>query len=259
MGGNNTLTDTAWAGLQEWVNAALAFLYPEVCQMCRATRSTAAAGYVCEQCRNRLDGVAFIRPPFCRRCGLPITGQATVAFDCSNCVHLDLGFEWARSAVAAKGLVLEVIHRYKYGRALWFEPFLTDLMMKGWPDDVAGRGWDLVLPVPLHPLREREREFNQAERLARRVSREKVIPLNARLIRRVQCTRTQTLLSRGERASNMKGAFEPYRGACLNGESVLLVDDVLTTGATTSACAWVLRRMGARRVGVVTVARGLTF
>jgi len=121
---------------------------------------------------------------------------------------------------------------------------------------LAAQKWDLIVPVPLHPLKEREREFNQAERLARHLGRALRIPMNTRLVRRAKFTGTQTLLTRSQRALNVDGAFVPRAGKQLNGEKVILVDDVLTTGATTSACARALRECGAGDVCVWTLARG---
>jgi ComF family protein len=115
----------------------------------------------------------------------------------------------------------------------------------------------MIVPVPLHPTKEREREFNQAERLARRLGAAMRIPVNNRLLRRVVPTRTQTQLSRQERLANVRNAFALRGSQRLNGEPIVLVDDVLTTGATTSACAQVLRAAGAGEVCVWTVARGV--
>lgn len=170
---------------------------------------------------------------------------------------MDLHFQWARSAVAAKGLVLDIIHRYKYQRALWFEPFLADLLVRRAAPQLSAKDWDLIVPVPLHTVKQREREFNQAERLAGHLSRVTLIPLQKRLIERVLPTRTQTLLGRSERAGNVRGAFAARAGGRLDGQRVILVDDVFTTGATTDACAKVLRVIGAEAVGVWTVARGI--
>jgi len=117
--------------------------------------------------------------------------------------------------------------------------------------------WDGIVPVPLYPAKQRERGFNQAERLARRLAVATDIPLNTRLLRRVVATRTQTLLSREERLANVRKAFAPCRGLALNGERFVLVDDVLTTGATTGACARALCAAGAGEVCVWTVARGV--
>lgn len=242
------------APLTTCLNAALAFFYPEWCQLCRAGRATPAEGYVCAGCRAQ---VRFIEPPFCRRCGLPFEGAITTPFDCANCRELELSFSFARSAVVAREGVLEAIHRYKYQRALWFEPFLAGLLIEQAGPELGSGNWDVIVPVPLHPAKRRQREFNQAERLARRLAAATQLPLDTRLLRRVVATRTQTQLSREERLSNVRRAFALRRGRSLNGQRIVLVDDVMTTGATTSACARVLIGAGAGEVCVWTVARGI--
>jgi len=234
--------------------AGLALLYPSVCQLCNEHRATAAEGYVCARCWTK---VRFIKAPFCERCGLPYDGDIATPFECANCRDLDLHFVSARSAVAAKSAVLEAIHRYKYQRALWFEPFLVDLLLRAALPVLRAGNWDLVVPVPLHATKQREREFNQAGRLAARLAQALPLPLDAGLVRRVLPTRTQTLLTKKQRAENVRSAFAARAGVKLNGEKVILVDDVLTTGATTSACARVLRAVGAGEVCVWTLARGL--
>ena len=168
-----------------------------------------------------------------------------------------LHFSSARSAVVAKTVVLEAIHRFKYSRGLWFEYFLADLLVREAAPVLRGQNWDFIVPVPLHPLKLREREFNQAEILARHLSAATGIPLNEKILRRVTPTRTQTLLTREQRAANMKNAFAIRPGARLDGKRVVMVDDVFTTGATTSAGAAALRGAGAAEVCVWTVARGL--
>jgi ComF family protein len=240
---------------QTWFKAALGLFYPETCQLCRAERATAEGGFVGGKCWSH---VRFIRPPFCERCGLPFEGDITTTFVCANCHDLDLYFTSARSAVVARTVVLEAIHRFKYSRALWFENFLADLLVREAAPELLRQGnWDFIAPVPLHPLKLREREFNQAERLAAHLSRATKIPLNNKLLRRANPTATQTLLTREQRAANMKNAFTARPGARLAGKRIVLVDDVFTTGATTNACARALRDSGAAAVGVWTVARGL--
>ena len=242
------------APFQNWLNTGLGFFYPEICQLCQDERATAREGFVGSKCWAQ---VRFIRPPFCERCGLPYPGDLTTPFECTNCRELELHFSSARSAVVAKSVVLEAIHRFKYQRALWFENFLADLFLREAVPVLRGQGWDFIVPVPLHALKEREREFNQAEILARHLSAATNIPLNTKLLRRVAATMTQTRLTKQQRATNMHGAFAVRQGVKLNGERVVLVDDVFTTGATTSACALALRTAGAGEVCVWTVARGL--
>ena len=247
------MTATA-ASFPAWLDVGLGFLYPEVCQLCGEQRATAKEGYVCGRCWSH---VRFIKPPFCERCGLPFEGDLTTPFECANCREMELHFSAARSAVVAHGAVREIIHRYKYQRALWFEPFLAGLLSREAVPALRGQPWDLIVPVPLYPLKQREREFNQAERLAIHLGAALKIPVNQKLLRRVRFTNTQTRLTRPQRAANMRGAFAMRKGTQLDGERVILVDDVFTTGATTSACAQALLAAGAGEVCVWTVARGL--
>ncbi|MGA4643004.1 ComF family protein [Limisphaera sp. 4302-co] len=239
---------------RRWWEAWWGLLYPRVCQLCRSEPATPRWGWVGRRCRRLVQP---LRPPWCERCGLPIPGEATVQFECANCRGRDLPFSTARAAVVAEGPVLEAIHRYKYQGALWFEPFLARLLVRAAADAVREGGWDAIVPVPLHPVREREREFNQAARLARHLARATGLPLETGWLRRVRPTKMQALLSRDERLRNVRRAFQLRAGAVVRGRRLVLVDDVFTTGATTGACAGVLRQAGAAEVCVWTVARGL--
>ena len=115
------------APVKSWLNTDLGILYPEICQLCEQERAKARDGFVGPDCWRQ---VRFIRPPFCERCGLPFQGDLTTAFACTSCRELDLHFSSARSVVVARTIVLEAIHRYKYQRALWFENFLADLLIR---------------------------------------------------------------------------------------------------------------------------------
>lgn len=240
--------------LATWLQAAAGLVYPEVCQLCKLERASIEQGLVCGKCWTN---VRFIRPPFCKRCGLPFPGDLTTPFDCANCRELKLYFSSARSAVVAKGIVLETIHRFKYSHALWFENFLADLLVREAASELANGNWDFIAPVPLHPLKLREREFNQAELLAARLGLATRIPMKSHLLRRIAPTATQTLLNREQRAANMKNAFIVTDASQVRKKRIILLDDVFTTGATTNACAQALQKAGATEVCVWTVARGL--
>jgi ComF family protein len=240
--------------LREATEAALGFFYPEACQICGDGHATPDEGYVCAACWRNLR---FITHPYCDRCGLPFEGEITTKFECANCRLVDLRFTHARSVIEAKGMALDIIHRYKYSRARWFEPFLAQLLVNAAAALLREEGWNLIVPVPLHPMKQAEREFNQAERLARHLGRAAGIPVATDLVRRIEMTRIQALLSRVERAQNVRRAFAPAPGAHCPARRVVLIDDVLTTGATTSACADALLRSGAGEVCVWTLARGL--
>ena len=244
------------AAVSSWwssaLDAGLNLFYPPVCQICGEERAAAAQGYAGPKCRG---GVRFVTAPFCERCGLPFDGAMSHPFQCANCQEMTLHFRSARSAVVADAMMLDVIHRYKYNRSLWFEPFLAELLMARAASALAAEPWDWIVPVPLFPVKKREREFNQAERLAARLGRAAKIPVHDGLLRRVKPTLTQTKLTREQRAENMRGAFAYCGGQKLNGEKIVLLDDVLTTGATTNACAAALRKAGAGDIIVWTVAR----
>jgi len=239
---------------RNWLNTGLGFVWPEVCQICQHARATVAEGFVCVECRQE---VRTVTRPFCDRCGLPFDGALTTDFTCGNCQDVAWHFRSARAAVISKGVARDIILRYKYQRALWFEPFLADLLLRAAVPALAGENPSAIVPVPLHPVKEREREFNQAARLGRHLAAALGIPLNTKMLRRVSFTVTQTKLSRADRARNMQGVFALKPGVSLAGQRLVLVDDVFTTGATTNACAAVLRAAGAAEVWVWTVARGI--
>ncbi len=240
--------------LAEWLNAGLAFFYPEICQLCGNQRARPSDGYICGTCRGK---VHWIERPFCERCGRPVEGAISAAFECGTCLDDPPNFTWARAAATTDGPVLEAIHKYKYHHGLWAEPFLAGLLLERSVEELKGDSWDWFVPVPLYPTRQRAREFNQAERLARRLAAATGVPVNTHLIQRLRDTQTQTRLSREERRENVLHAFGLRKRVRLNGERILLIDDVFTTGATTDACARVLRRGGAGDVCVWTVARGV--
>ncbi len=243
--------------LNSLLDRFLSLFYPNLCQICRLEKATSAESYICTTCRSGKAGLRYIEAPFCKCCGLPFEGDITVTFECANCNDQHLYFRSARAAVALTGLVQEVVHKYKYNHATWFEPCLADLLVPTAKPALSAAPWDYIVPIPLHWRKLRERTFNQSTRLASRLSRATVIPLHTRLLKRVQPTSTQTRLSRAERAENVKHAFS-FRGRTpLQKARIVLIDDVLTTGATASACAKLLMQNGASVVDVWTVARGI--
>jgi len=239
---------------QSWPDAMLAFLYPEVCQLCGEERASRADGYVGSRCAGAVE---WVKPPFCERCGMPVSGEITGDFVCDPCRRKHWFFVAARAAVIARGMAMEIMHRYKYRRALWFEPVLAGWLATAAAPWFRARAIDLIVPVPLHPVKEREREFNQAEQLARRLSESVQVPMNEGSVQRVKFTGTQTLLTRGRRAENLRHAFAITPGQRLDGRRVVVVDDVFTTGATVNECARALKAAGAASVHVWTLGRAV--
>jgi competence protein ComFC len=154
------------------------------------------------------------------------------------------------------GIVRDLIHRFKYGGEVWVGALLADFLTQGLRDPrLKGRSFDAVVPVPLHPLRRREREFNQAEVLSRELARKNNLAF-CEALERLRYTVTQTHFDRRRRMQNLRDAFGLRRNAPVQGKDLLLVDDVLTTGSTLDECARVLLAAGARSVRALTVARG---
>jgi competence protein ComFC len=245
----NAVAQNVW----RLVDAGLNLVYPAVCQICREQRATKAESYLCTSCCRKLRP---IEPPFCAKCGTPFEGEIGGTFECSECKDVDLKFDSARAAVRVDAFMLDVVHKYKYARWMWFEKFLGELLVRVAAPELRKERWDLIVPVPLHSMKKREREFNQADRLAKYLSRAIGVPMNTSILKRIAPTQSQTHLTRAERAENVKKAFALRAPVDLKGMHIVLIDDILTTGATTSACAGILRKAGAAKIQVWTVARG---
>lgn len=251
---------------QLW-RSTLDILYPRVCQGCEVPLSTEAprqgpAAWFCHDCRQELHE---IKAPYCCVCGEPHDGAMTEAFVCKNCAGRRIAFDFAVSGYQAKGPLREMILSYKYGRHLSLRAGLADMLQAALKDprlaDEDLSQW-LLVPVPLHFSRQYWRGFNQSWELCRMLSRQTGIPA-AQVLRRQSRTRAQARLHRKKRLQNLKRAFglrtsRPWRKLPdLRGKRILLVDDVLTTGATGHECAKVLKQSaGVEKVVVITVARG---
>jgi competence protein ComFC len=150
----------------------------------------------------------------------------------------------------------DLIHRFKYGGEVWLGGLLGDFLSWGLRDPrLRDQAFDAIVPVPLHPLRKREREFNQAEVLGRQLASAQGWEF-CEALERVRYTVTQTHFDRRHRMRNLRDAFRLRSAAAVRGKSLLLVDDVLTTGSTLDECARVLLAEGAQTVHALTVARG---
>jgi ComF family protein len=206
-------------------------------------------------CADCAAGIERIHPPRCEVCSQPYAGKVPT-FTCPNCHGEGFHFDCAIAVVRSRGVVREMVHRLKYGKELWLGRVMAGWMREGFGDPrLAGWRADALVPVPLHPRRLREREFNQAEILCQELSRACGLPVLTPLVRR-RYTTTQTRLDRKGRRQNLRDAFIPGKNADVMNLNLLLVDDVLTTGSTLDACAAVLREAGANSVRALTAARG---
>ena len=205
-------------------------------------------------CRSCISNLQPLRPEFfCVTCRTPFQNEFPLDKEgrCAICRRGLRGFDSAYSFGAYEGRLRELIHLFKYEKVQTLARPLCELLAVALPRD---QKFDAIAPAPLHWTRYWQRGFNQSHLLARRLSRRTGIPV-VRALRRVRATTSQAGLSDSARRRNVAQAFHVRRGARLEGKRVLLIDDVMTTGSTASACARALKRAGAAKVSLLTVAR----
>ena len=238
-----------------WATAALDLLYPALCPVCETTLGPGRRDPLCRACWT---GIERIGTPCCGRCGLPLSFFATavtaIPSVCRACAAAAPAFDYARAAGVYAGPLRDALHAFKFGGKRALARPLADLVLEQC-GGLLGPHVDALVAVPLTGAREQERGFNQAALLAAHLAAASGLPLKRRWLWRRRNTRPQTELTAGERRTNVVRAFAASSRAV--GAHVLLVDDILTTGATVAECARPLRASGARTVGVLAVARVL--
>ncbi len=237
----------------------LNFLYPPRCAACGRRFDLDANYRVCRACLDRAERLAA---PLCSICGHPLGNTAGREDRCGACLDAPPSYARARaiaryraSAEDDRRSLAAMIRRHKYGLDQSLGRALAEYLGAELP--CPAEDIDLVVPVPLHRRRLRWRGFNQGALLAAAVAERLGRPLELGTLVRTRPTTPQTSHSHDERRRNMRGAFRVKRSERIRGRRVLLVDDVMTTGATVNECARALLAVGARRVEVLTLARVL--
>lgn len=221
--------------LNDILHVSLDFLFPHMCLLCEAETTD---GLVCNNC---LDYLPLVNPPLCHHCGRPIK-HGTACTLCGPASFLDHGRAWIFFIPPSDKL----IHHFKYRKKTKLADLLGRAMATLIRTDHILNQADVIAPVPLFWWKELRRGYNQASLLAHVISQETNIDEH-RVLRRVKNTRTQTRLNESERQANVMNAFTA-KPDVIEDKNVLLVDDVLTTGATMNECARILKQAGAREV-----------
>jgi ComF family protein len=220
--------------------------------LCVACREPVAGDGVCAACWGKLS---FIAPPFCSRLGIPFVYDPGPGILSMQAIADPPAYQRARAAVRYDEVARTLVHQLKYHDRTDLAPTMGRWMARAGQELLAEA--DILVPVPLHWRRGFSRRFNQSGALAQAISRKSGVAVSRDALRRIRPTEHQIGLSRAERASNVQGAFSipAERRAEIQGRRVILVDDVLTSGATTDACARVLLRAKAAQVDVLVFAR----
>jgi ComF family protein len=254
-----SLTERAEGGILmgtvigQWFKQVVNIVYPLSCLICEAALTPLSDKPLCESCWGKIE---LNPPPFCRVCGkhLPAKNQSQ-AFICRDCQSFPYFFKKARSACLYDGIIKECIHLFKYKGKLSLAGPLSRLMAEAADKLLDMKNVDLILPVPLHSVKQRQRQFNQAQLLAQSLAKSFSKELKEKLLVKTKAGTAQVKLSRNDRAKNVRGTFKVKKARLLENKNILLVDDVLTTHATVNECSRILLKAGAKSVEVFTLAR----
>jgi len=237
-------------------------IYPPRCGVCHAFLQEDAVNHEGEEmdlCRRCFNSFVETTSPLCPSCGRPFGSGGGEDHTCADCLAARPSFDIARSPYIYEGLLMTAIHELKYARktslARSLGPLLASYAARWLGNPVEKL---LVMPVPLHPRRLRQRGFNQSLLLARHVASRLEADLDCFSLRRTRFTQPQTNLTSDERKKNVRRAFGVVETSSLKGRAVLLIDDVATTGSTLNECARVLKKTGVKEVSCLVLARTAT-
>lgn len=222
-------------------------LFPAACPLCHNTLQATTETPFCQDCTS---GMSAMPDGCCSRCALPFVSRNSSSHLCESCSRFQPSFLAVHAAGIYEGQLRKAVHRFKYENCHYLDRPLGIMLREALVDTDPP---DLIVPVPLHRTKLRERTYNQSLLLAKEIGQRSAVPVSRTLLKRVRNTPQQQGLSALERAKNLRNAFICQEK--LSGERILLVDDVMTTGATATTCSRVLVAAGASEVNVAVVAR----
>jgi ComF family protein len=237
--------------VKQFFNALLDVILPPICHICHSFIPDAGRLHICPSCQDHLP---LVSSPLCSLCGIPFAGTGN-NHRCGACLTHPPHFDAARAGFLYEGAIRDLIHSFKYNQRTQLRYPLALLAMEGVNRVVTDHKPHLIVPVPLHRSRLRQRGFNQAVLLGRVISQQLSLPMLPDAMIRTRRTEPQIELSATERRMNVKGAFTVGRTDSVAGMRILLLDDVMTTGSTMDECARELKKAGAEAVIAATIAR----
>ncbi|MDD2732332.1 MAG: ComF family protein [Desulfuromonadaceae bacterium] len=237
--------------IKQFFNALLDVILPPICHICHSFIPNADTLHICQTCHDHLP---LVSSPLCSRCGIPFIGAGD-DHRCSACSIQPPHFDAARAHFLYEGPIRDLIHAFKYNRHTYLRFPLALLALEGVSGVPTDHNLNLIVPVPLHRSRLRQRGFNQAVLLGNILSHRLALPMVPDALARTRATEPQIELSAAERRVNVKGAFSVKKPERVEGKRILLLDDVMTTGSTMDECAKELKKAGADVVIAITIAR----
>ena len=228
-------------------------IYPKTCLACKNKLDKQDENeFICGHCWGKIIKNA---PPFCNSCGRQLKKNNFAKSICPKCLKAKLHFDRAFSPCVYDGVIKELIHEFKYNGKVYLGKTLSRLLIDFIVEfDLPVTYLDCVIPMPLHKTRLREREFNQAQVLSQYIADEFNLAILNDTLLRYRYTKTQTELVLSKRIINVADSFSVEKPEKISGKNILLIDDVMTTGATSSEAARSLKESGANIVFVLTLA-----
>lgn len=239
--------------LTDYIRSLADLVFPQHCLGCNRVLKNSRGAVICGAC---WQAIKKNTPPFCRSCGRNLNWKTSHHTVCNNCLKKTVHFDRAFSPCVYDGVVKKMIHACKYSGADHISEPLAKLILDFINEYQLPplEYFDMIIPVPLHKNRLREREFNQAELIAQHISAASGLALCTNALTRVKDTPTQTKMTDHGRFNNVRDSFTVTTPEIIQDKMIILLDDVLTTGATASEAAKELKKSGCRTVFVLSVA-----
>ena len=237
--------------LETLSRSVFSWVFPLQCQLCSSVLPSQNPTGICPSCQKTLR---FIPAPHCRGCGRTVV---THAEKCERCLVETFHFDRAFACVFYESEIKNLLHCFKFARKKFLGRFFSEAMIKFAARHVPPASWDLAVPVPIDGFRKNERGFDQAKLLSLGLARKFFKPHESGALRCATHNRPQAFLGKKERRANARGRFFVPDPSKVAGRRILLIDDILTTGQTFSACAKALKAAGARAVTALAFARGI--
>ncbi|MDR2772752.1 MAG: ComF family protein [Elusimicrobiota bacterium] len=230
---------------------AVSFVFPIVCAVCGKTLHPLSKERICKDCKEKLPKINDV---VCQICGTPLEGAEKFCNVCGKSRHL-FSFNKMRSVYMYKNEMRSLVLKIKYSNKVFLANDFIDDMADVFRKNSFFNETDFIVPVPLNVIRHFKRGYNQAEFLAQGLAKAINKPLLTKVLVRKKITKPQFKLSKKEREENIKNSFYALSSPQIKNKTILLIDDIVTTGVTVSTCAYELKKAGAKKVYVLTLTR----